>query len=80
MNIGLQFDARDHPAGIGNLLATGRVTAGNHRGLHAGQWPKLKRIQSVKKALLLDLQQRQIAIVPDEQHPGLIHPRVLVPP
>ena len=39
MRIRLQFDPRDHAAGVGDLFAAGRVAVADHGGAHGGEGP-----------------------------------------
>src|SRR6185369_6509380 len=80
VHVGLQIDARDHPARVGYLFAAGGIAVSDNRGTHLRQVTKSERLQAIEKTLILDFKQSEVAVVRDEFDAREIRPRILVAP
>ena len=65
MNVVLHLYPRHYAAGVADLFATGRVTAGDHGGLNLGQFAEGDRLEALKKTGRHHLEHSQIRLVGD---------------
>ena len=80
VGVGLQLDAGDHPACIGDLVAPRRVTVSDNGRANLGKLAQFQWFQVIKKPRVLRLENRQVTIVPDEFNLRQIRSRVLETP
>ena len=68
MREGLEIDPRNDTASDGQPLASDRVSVNGYDGLDLGQAAEFERRRAIEKLGLVDLQQREVAIVRDMEH------------